>query len=308
MSQGPIRRLITLIKKANYKRIRARRAPQRRAYQAMLAQEALQAESLLSRFKSEYLQLSSRPLISVIMPVYNAKKEWLIEAIESLQAQVYQEWELCIADDASTRPETKQLLSHFASTEPRVRVVYREKNGHISAASNSAIEIATGEYIALMDQDDVLAPQALLRISQAASDNASARLIYSDEDILWIDGQRESPSKKGPWQPNLLLSKNYVCHLAVFKRELIQEVGGLRVGYEGAQDHDLVLRCSQRLTPTEVAYIPEVLYHWRAHEGSTSMGDAAKPYVLAAREKAIQDHIHAMTRIGSERAKEDKTC
>jgi glycosyltransferase involved in cell wall biosynthesis len=286
-----IQRAINAIRRANYRRIRARRAPARLAYQQAIQDKAAQSDLMYRGYHQRYQALPHRPLISIVMPVYNAHTPWLQSAIESVRSQIYQEWELCIADDASTRQEVHAYLHDIVKADSRIKVIFRPSNGHISAASNSALDMANGDYVALMDQDDLIPPQALLRVTEALRDCPEAKLVYSDEDIIWLDGLRESPSNKGPWAPQKLLTTNYVCHLGIYSRALLKSIGGFRTGFEGAQDHDLILRCSEQLRNDEVVYIPEVLYHWRAHEGSTSTGDGAKPYVKAARNKSIQSHL-----------------
>ena len=231
------------------------------------------------------------PLISVLMPVYNPPLDFWDQAIESLRAQWYPHWELCIADDASTDPRVRERLQAWADREPRIRWVTLAKNGHISAASNAALELATGSWAALFDQDDLLPPQALWRVVQAIAAHPDAGLLYSDEDKVDEAGQRFGPYFKPAFDLDLLRGQNMISHLGVYRRSLLQEVGGFRVGYEGSQDHDLALRCIERLTPSQIVHIPRVLYHWRVHQHSTASGQAAKPYALDAGARAVQDHL-----------------
>jgi glycosyltransferase involved in cell wall biosynthesis len=231
------------------------------------------------------------PLISVLMPVYNPPLDFWDEAIESLRAQWYPHWELCMADDASTDPRVRERLQAWAEREPRIRWVTLAKNGHISAASNAALELATGSWVALFDQDDLLPPQALWRVVAAITAHPDAGLLYSDEDKVDEAGQRFGPYFKPAFDLDLLRGQNMISHLGVYRRSLLQEVGGFRVGYEGSQDHDLALRCIERLKPSQVVHIPRVLYHWRVHQHSTASGQAAKPYALDAGVRAVQDHL-----------------
>jgi len=234
---------------------------------------------------------SGGPKISILLPTFNPDSVWFVEAVNSVKAQSYQNWELCIADDASTTRETRGLIENLAAGDARIRHVFREKNGHISAASNSALGIATGNYVTLLDHDDILAPDALFHIAQEIIANPSIQLIYSDEDKLDAAGQRRDPHFKPDWNYDLLLSYNYLCHLTVFSTTLLEQLGGFREGYEGAQDYDLVLRASEVLRPEEIAHIPLVLYHWRMHESSTSNEGAAKPYALLNGRRAIVEHL-----------------
>lgn len=231
------------------------------------------------------------PLISVIMPTYNPDIQHLRAAIESVLNQLYTRLELCIADDASTRPEVRQTIEAYARRDPRVKFVTREKNGHISAASNSALSLATGEFVALLDQDDLLADYALAAIAKAIEATPDAGLIYSDEDKINDSGQRFDPHFKPDWNAFLLRSQNYICHLTVIRRSVVEELGGFRLGYEGAQDHDLVLRCTEQLRDDQIVHIPLVLYHWRVHEASTAQNLDSKPYAQINGCKTIQEHL-----------------
>lgn len=231
------------------------------------------------------------PLISVIMPTYNPDIQHLSAAIESVLNQLYSRVELCIADDASTKPEVRETIKAYALRDPRVKFVFREKNGHISAASNSALALATGAYVALLDQDDLLADYALAAIAKAIEVSPGVGLIYSDEDKINDSGRRFDPHFKPDWNAFLLRSQNYICHLTVIRRSLIEEVGGFRKGFEGSQDHDLVLRCTEKLRADQIAHVPLVLYHWRMHEGSTAQNLGSKPYAQISGCKAIQEHL-----------------
>ncbi|MDD2729344.1 glycosyltransferase family 2 protein [Malikia sp.] len=231
------------------------------------------------------------PMISVVIPTYNPDIGHLSAAIESVLGQIYQRVEVCIADDASTDPEVRSAIEAFARRDPRVKFVFRERNGHISAASNSALKLACGDFIALLDQDDLLADFALAAVAKAIDIHPEAGLIYSDEDKINDDGQRFDPHFKPQWNAILLRSQNYICHLAVIRRSLIESIGGFRQGFEGSQDHDLVLRCSEKLHDNQIVHIPLVLYHWRVHEGSTARNLGSKPYAQINGCQAIQEHL-----------------
>ncbi|MGV8921324.1 MAG: glycosyltransferase [Pseudomonas sp.] len=232
-----------------------------------------------------------KPLISIVMPVYQTPERWLRRCIESVRSQAYPIWELCIADDASPAPHVRRVLSEYAAVDSRIKVTFRETNGHISAASNSALDLVSGEYIALLDHDDELPPHALFEIAMAIQAHPEWRLIYSDEDKIDEKGQRFAPYFKPDWNYELFLSQNCICHLGVYHAALLREIGGFRVGMEGSQDWDLALRCIERLTRDEIGHIPKVLYHWRAIEGSTALGVGQKDYARNAGMQAVSDHL-----------------
>lgn len=233
--------------------------------------------------------LSHKPLFSIIIPVYNVDEQWLRKCIESVQAQLYSYWELCIADDASTKPHVKKVLKEYASKDDRIKIIYREKNGHISAASNSALELATGEFIALLDHDDELTPDALYENAVLLNKYPDADMIYSDEDKITEDGRRHSPFFKPDWSPDTFLSQMYTCHLGVYRTELIRQIGGFREGFEGSQDYDLVLRLSEKTK--KIYRIPKILYHWRTISNSTALSANTKSYAHQAGLKAIKDAL-----------------
>lgn len=240
-------------------------------------------------YRERLQELPYRPTISILVPVYNPRPAFLEAALRSALAQVYPHWELCIADDASTDAEVRRLLEHFAAADPRVKIVYRPSNGNISAATNSALELATGEFCALLDHDDLLSPDALFQNVLAINRHRDIDLLYSDEDMVDEHDWFHEPHFKPQWSPDKLLSNNYITHLAVIRTALLREVGGLRVGLEGAQDHDLVLRITERTQ--RIRHIPRVLYHWRRHAGSTAQSMMAKPYALTAAFTALSDAL-----------------
>lgn len=236
-------------------------------------------------------RLPSRPLISILMPVFNSPERYLRAAIESVVDQVYERWELCIADDASTDAHVRRVLSEYADVDDRIRVLFRSSNGGISAASNSALGIARGELIGLLDHDDVLRPHGLLLAAQAFADDHRLSFVYSDEDQIDEAGRRFGHNFKPDWDPALLLSQNYVCHFAVYRAQLVRDAAGFRSEYDGSQDWDLAFRVTSRLRPEEIAHIPHVLYHWRAIPGSAALDISEKPYAIDAARRATLAHL-----------------
>ena len=244
-----------------------------------------------AELRATVLSLDHRPTISVILPVYNPDLCLLSQAIDSVRHQLYQEWELCIADDASTDNRIGPLLRAIAREDRRIKILFRERNGHISACSNSALSLARGEWCALLDQDDELAENALAEVALASLSNPGVRLIYSDEDFLDADGVRSNPFFKSDWNPQLFLAQNYLNHLGVYQTSLVHEIGGFREGFEGSQDYDLALRCVARLQPQQICHIPQILYHWRMAKGSLAERPDAKPYARHAARKAINSYL-----------------
>jgi GT2 family glycosyltransferase len=235
--------------------------------------------------------LSYQPLISVLMPLYNTPEPWLRRALESVCEQVYPHWELCIGNDASTAPHVRRVLDEFARRDARIRVVHRPRNGHIVAASNSALELVRGEFIALMDSDDELPRHALYMVAEELNAHPDADLIYSDEDKMDDKGVRYEPYFKSELNPDLFLSQNLVNHLGVYRTSLVRELGGFLQEALGSQDYDLALRVLERTTPERVRHIPHVLYHWRAISGSGALDLNDKPYAHQAARTAIRTHL-----------------
>ena len=252
------------------------------------------------RAELEDLSPAQRPLISVLLPVYNTPEIWLVKAIESVRAQFYPHWELCIADDASREPQVQQVLADYARRDARIKVMRREENGHISAASNSALALATGEFVALLDHDDELAPRALADVVLALVRQPELEFIYSDEDKIDEQGRRYDPYFKPDWNPDLLLGQNYTCHLSVFRTARVRAAGGFRIGLEGSQDWDLTLRVVTGLDASRIHHLPRVLYHWRAIPGSTALViDQKSDYPFIAAKQALTDHL-ARTQVAAE--------
>ena len=223
----------------------------------------------------------TKPLISIVMPVYNVDQKWLRLAIESIENQWYDNWELCIADDKSSNIDTVNYLKSL--TNPKIKITFLEKNLNISGATNAAIGIATGEYIALMDNDDEITPDALYEMVKVINEE-DAEFIYSDEDFISTEGIHSNPHYKPDFSPDLLLSHNYITHFTCFKKELLDKVGLYHSQFDGAQDYDLFLRLTEQTSKIE--HISKVLYHWRMLETSTSSNSEAKPEAIE-RGKAV---------------------
>lgn len=242
-------------------------------------------------------KLSYSPLISVVVPVYNVDSQLLRECIESVLAQTYTNWQLCIADDASSWQSVKEVLNEYEKN-PKVKIVYRKENGHISKATNSALSIAEGEYVSFMDCDDTLAPNALFEVAKKLNENPRLDFIYSDEDKINESGsKRHYPHFKAEWSPDTFMSLMYTSHLGTYRKSLVEEVGMLREGFEGAQDYDLTLRIVEKTD--QIAHINKILYHWRERKESTSADASAKPYVLEAQKKAKEEALQRRNQQGS---------
>jgi len=238
--------------------------------------------------------LQHRPLVSVLVPTYNTTEKWLRRCIESVREQVYPNWELCIADDASTDPRVAEVLSEYASLDQRIRFQVRQTNGHISEASNTALQMAKGEFAALLDHDDELHPMALFESVRAFEVNPEWEMLYTDEDKIDTAGVRSDPYFKSDWNPDLFLSQNCICHLTVYRSQQIRNAGGFRKGYEGAQDWDLALRVTEKLAVKQIGHVPKVLYHWRMIPGSTATAASEKSYAHMAGLRSVQDHLDRM--------------
>ncbi len=244
------------------------------------------------RIADDIAGFSDAPLISIVMPVYNTRPKWLNKAISSVMRQSYPYWELCIADDNSSQPRTRRVLKAWQRRDARIKVIYRDKNGHISRASNSALSLAGGEFIALLDHDDELPRDALYHVAREIRAHPDAALIYSDEDKIDTRGRRYGHYFKPDYNPELLLSHNMISHLGVYRRERVEAVGGFRVGVEGSQDYDLALRVIETVEPRQIRHIPRILYHWRAIPQSAAAGGLeAKPYTLRAAIRAVEEHL-----------------
>ncbi len=239
------------------------------------------------------------PKISVIVPVYNCPDKFLIPCIESVLDQTYMNIELCLSDDNSPDEHVRETMRKYEN-DPRVKCVYRKENGHISLNSNSAIEVADGEFIAFLDCDDTLSPNAIYEvvkaINEAKKKGIDLDFIYSDEDKIDDEGKnRHMPHFKPDWSPDTMMSIMYTCHLGVYRKTLGDKTGWLREGFEGSQDYDFVLRLTELTTPEKICHIPKILYHWREHAGSTALNVGSKPYFLEASRRA---KVEALKRRG----------
>jgi GT2 family glycosyltransferase len=235
--------------------------------------------------------LRDRPLISIVMPVYNTDPAFLCKALDSVLSQLYPDWELCIADDASSRPEIRTILDEYARRDRRIKLVYRNENGHISAASNSALEMAKGTFIAPMNHDDELRPHALYMVAVTINEHPETDIIYSDEDKIDADGVRQTPYFKPDWNAELFYSQNYLGHLGIYRASLVLEVGGFREGYEGSQDYDLALRIVAVTSPDRIRHIPHVLYHWRTAARVQTFSIDNLPTAVRASRRALADYF-----------------
>jgi len=251
-------------------------------------------QETLDHHRETMSHFSSMPLISVIMPVYNTYPEWLTAAVGSVLDQVYSKWELCIADDGSTWPHVAEILDRFQRSDERIRVVKRAATGHISEASNSALALAAGDFTTFLDHDDLLSPDALFQVARVINRFPDVKLVYSDEDKIGPDGARRDPYFKCDFNLELLYGQNFISHLGIYRTSILKGLGGLRAGFEGSQDYDLVLRFIEQIKAEEIIHIPKVLYHWRMHPGSTAQDSSEKPYAYNAAVRALTEHFQRM--------------
>ena len=235
-------------------------------------------------------QLNHRPLFSIVLPVHNPPEQLLRQMLDSVLEQFYPDWELCIAEDASTESYVRSVLAEYsARSQGRLKIHWRAENGHICVASNNALALARGEYVFLVDHDDLLAPHALLSMACWLDTHPYSDVVYSDEDKVDLHGKRSLPLFKPDWSPTLMTSQNYLGHLLCIKRSLLTAIGGFRPGFEGSQDYDLALRLSEQASA--ITHLPDVLYHWRLHPASTSANSQAKPYAHEAGRLALEEHL-----------------
>ena len=247
--------------------------------------------------KPKYEELAYKPLISFLIPVYNVESKYLEECLDSILAQKYNNFEICIVDDASTLNETKKTLKKYEGKK-KIKIKYRTKNGHISRATNDALKMAKGEFVALMakgefvalmDNDDIISENALYEVVRVLNKNKKIDMIYTDEDKINLEGKRCDPNFKSDWAPDSFLSSNYMSHLGVLRKSIVDEIGGFRVGFEGAQDYDLYLRFTEKTD--KIYHVPKVLYHWRMIPGSTSMEINEKNYALEKGRQALEEAL-----------------
>jgi len=262
-----------------------------RQYQVWFAHHWPTSNELKTQSKKSN-KFEYQPLISIVVPTYNTDINFLEACIESVQNQSYSNWQLCLADDASTDPEVRRIIEDYARKDSRIVYTFREKNGHISMASNSALELAGGEFVGLLDHDDVLWPNALFEVVSVLNQDKKTDFVYSDEDKLSENGKRhEDPYFKPDWSPEQLRCHNYITHFSVIRRTLVNKVGGFRKGVEGAQDWDLFLRVS--LHTDKIKHIPTILYSWRKAPTSTALRADAKDYAWKVQEKVLEDDLKA---------------
>ena len=242
--------------------------------------------------KQKETTFAMQPKISIVIPLYHTKLAYLSEIVENMKAQTYSNWELCLADGSETK---NQEIEELAKSDERIRYQYLGKNLGIAKNTNEAIKLATGDYIGLLDHDDLLAEFALYEVVKCINKQSQAECIYSDEDKFSNSLEdRYSPHFKPDFAIDTLRSLNYICHFTVIKASLMQEIGGFHEGYDGAQDYDLFLRIAEHTN--RIVHIPKILYHWRVHEGSTAAAvtGEAKPYAYEAGKKALEDHLKRM--------------
>ncbi len=284
-SQG-VRGLIHFFYQRIVSQIRTTKTHQ--AYKEWMEKNCLTKHDITNALE-QIAQWELHPKFSIIMPVYNVEAKWLEKAIQSVQNQIYPNWELCIADDASPKPHIRSILTEYSKLDSRIKVIFRTENGNISAASNSALELVTGEYIALLDHDDEFAIDALFENAKLINQHPEADFIYSDEDKINTKGKRSHPCFKPDWSPEYFYSCMYTCHLGVYRTSIIRDIGGFRSTYDGSQDYDLVLRVVENTQ--NIYHIPKVLYHWRIIPSSAASGIQAKPWAYTAGKKALQAMI-----------------
>lgn len=244
----------------------------------------------IHKLQTESAKLSYRPLISVVVPTYNTDHGFLRDCIESVQAQVYENWELVIVDDASPDEGVRDIIREYAEADDRIKVKFLKKNRHIAGATNEAFAMAAGEFIGLFDHDDLLWPNALYEVVKALNDDKTLDFIYTDEDKIGKSRHDHfNAFFKPDWNPDFLHSVNYITHFAVIRKSLVEKVGGQREEYNGAQDWDFFMRLTSETK--KIHHVPKVLYSWRVHDQSTAKDTGAKPYVVEAQKRAIRDDL-----------------
>jgi GT2 family glycosyltransferase len=283
---GAVRRLRRFLR-----RERARNGVSRAAYAAWVRLLDTPSPRELHRHRTEAEAFPLQPTISIAMPVFDPDPAVLDSAIRSVRDQSYSRWELCIADDNSSNSAVGDVLRSHSAADPRVKLHFRQARGNISAASNTAIEMAAGNYVALFDHDDLLPPLALHWVVESINRHPNAQIIYSDEDKVDQQGRRFDPYFKSDFNHALLLAQNMISHFGVYRRDLLESVGGFRSGFEGAQDYDLALRCVAAVSRDAIVHIPRVLYHWRAIAGSAALSPTEKPAANNAAQRAVTEHV-----------------
>jgi len=262
--------------------------PRGHDYHRWLRETAPSLEERLTTAR-ELAALVYRPRISIVTPIYNVERRWLELAVSSVVAQTYDRWELCLVDDGSTLPYVRPLLERLPQLDGRIKTRVRSRNGGIVTASNDALSMVTGEFVALLDHDDEIEPDALAHVVQALNRHSDIDYLYTDEDKLQPDGHPAQPFFKPGWSPELLEATNYACHLSVIRTSLMRAVGGFRRGFDGAQDYDLILRVTEQAR--RIHHIPKILYHWRMIATSTAASADAKPQAHMAGRRAVEEAL-----------------
>ncbi len=265
---------------------------QKSAYDRYIEVQCAQLESRRETYRLSIEQFANRPLISLVVPVYDPALDGLRRCVNSVTRQIYPNWELCLVDDCSTREEIRELLRDVAASDPRIRCSFRDRNGHIAAATNDGIAMASGDYLAFLDHDDELTEDALYHVAKCMDAYPDVDLIYTDQDKMRDDYRRYEPFFKPDWSPVFLCGAMYLGHLLVARTELVRAVGGCDPAFNGVQDYELALRLSERAARIE--HIARVCYHWRASEGSIALQIDAKPGIGALQQQAVQAHIDRM--------------
>ncbi|MFT5222687.1 MAG: glycosyltransferase involved in cell wall biosynthesis [Glaciecola sp.] len=279
--------------------VQLRRAPQARrewtgpadAYRWWIEDRGGFDADARARIMTRIAALADPPKFSIVMPVHNPPLEMLVDAIDSVRGQLWPHWELCLADDASTDPAVIDHLDRLPAIDPRIKVVRRAVNGNISAASNDALALATMPWVVLLDHDDVLAERALYAVAGELLSHPQSDVVYSDEDKITPSGERHDPYFKPDFNEALLFGQNFVSHLGVYRRSLIEEVGGFRSNFDGSQDYDLLLRVLERSAADRIRHVPQILYHWRAHPGSLALANEEKDWAHDAASRALAEHL-----------------
>lgn len=251
------------------------------------------SDAAREEIRNEIAHWPARPRISVLMPVSSMQSRWLRAAIASVESQLYPEWELCIADDATGERAIRDELARAARRHSKIRLVRNKRRLGIAGNANRALELASGGFVALLQSGDLLAEHALYWMAREIIDHPDTDLLFSDEDKIGPGNDRYAPYFKSDWNLALMLSQNAFGHLGVYRRSLVERVGGFRPEFDGAEDHDLVLRCARATEPRRIRHIPRILYHSREIPSSTAVGTAAKPHALEASRRAVQDFLDA---------------
>lgn len=258
-------------------------------YKSWWKSQELDAQKI-EKIRSKIEKFKYRPVISILVPVYNTPAKWLEECFKSAEKQIYPHWELCVSDDCSKNEYTLKLLERWeekGKRDKRIKILRQEKNLHISLTTNNCLKMASGDFVALLDHDDTLHPAALYLVAKELNKKRDLDYIYTDEDKLDEKGKHCDPYFKSGWNPDLLVSNNYTCHLSVIRKNLMEKLGGMRKGYEGSQDYDFFLRLAE--VTQKIAHIPSILYHWRKIKGSTSFSYQSKGYADRASFLALKD-------------------